>query len=279
MGKSAITCICFVDETVWVGSQGGYLHVFNSTSHQLLLSKQISDHFLISITSIIHAFDQQLVIIILSDGKIIAYKDVLKTPTRTHSLRRNRKDGSTSSDKSSSQDSQDIDANLSARSPSPIYGSWPHHINFKVGNITNNVNRAKANGKLPAFTLIECGTVNLDIATYCNIYVHYHDESVNEIWCGLAGGRLIVIEQTTLRIKCKLSIRQFTGNVIGLATNRTRYNNSIGNRAKTPPEDAIVWAIGEDSCSIYSWSAMNKQALQHFDLSESDTERSISSGK
>lgn len=244
-----------------------------------MLSKQISDHFLISITSIIHACDQQLVVIILSDGKTIAYKDVLKTPTRTHSLTRLRKEGSTSSDRSSSQDSQDMEVNLSARSPSPLYGSWPHHINFKVGNITNNVNRAKSNGKLPAFTLIECGTLNLDCTTYSSIYVNYNDDNnIDEIWCGLAGGQLVVLEQTTLRIKCKLSIDQFTGNVTGLATNRTRYNDSVENHTKIAPENTIVWAVGEESCNIYSWSAMNKQALQHFDLSESDIEHAVLSG-
>ncbi|RDD43578.1 Leucine-rich repeat serine/threonine-protein kinase 1 [Trichoplax sp. H2] len=278
VGKSAITCICVVDEAVWVGTQGGYLHIFNSTSHQLLLSQQVSDHFLISTTAIVHAMDQHLVAVALSDGKLITFKDVLKTPTRSRSLTRIRKEGSTSSDKSSSLESQDTDINAlgqPGKNTSPLYGSWPHHINFKVGNIVNNLNKTKSSGKHPSLTLIECANKSFDCTIYSIIYVNYEDDNSGELWCGLAGGQVQILDEASLNIKCKLSIDHFHGNVINLATNAIHNHSCIKNHHEITAETTAVWAIGEDSCTIYSWSAMSKQALPPFDLSTVDTEHAI----
>lgn len=73
MGDSPVTAICSVGRRVWIGFQIGYIHIFDSLSHHLVLQTWIKQYT--PIVSVVHIPDLKKVYITLDTGSVFAYHD------------------------------------------------------------------------------------------------------------------------------------------------------------------------------------------------------------
>lgn len=73
MGDSPVTAICSVGRRVWIGFQIGYILIFDSISHHLVLQAWIKQYT--PIVSVLHIPELKKVYIALDTGSVLAYCD------------------------------------------------------------------------------------------------------------------------------------------------------------------------------------------------------------
>jgi len=81
ISSSPILSICLVNDMVWMGSEVGYLYIYNANRRVPMAQAWLEDKF--PILSIIHVKDTRLVYIALENGSVYAVKDDISAEMNT----------------------------------------------------------------------------------------------------------------------------------------------------------------------------------------------------